>query len=269
MEKVKRLAIQKDTLRELYLKSGNRCAFPGCERTILNDKGNVVGHICHIEAASPGGERFNPNQTNEERRQASNLLLLCYEHHIETNDVEKFTVERMQAMKKAHEETYGDVANKLFSTIADQTLHQEYQYCNSLENFYKVMGWGNGDKEEMEGNTKVFNEYVDDLRELAPVIRSVFKVMLQRQKPDSWFINIDEIPDVTGETLQDISRYLRTLEDKNFIAEVEPNDRGMLVSDFVKWEGQWDIWRDIREYARLSGITLEEIIDNMNFSLLD
>lgn len=49
----------------------------------------------------------------------------------------------------------------------------------------------------------------------------------------------------------------------------ERNDRGMLVSDFVKWEGLWDIWRDISKYARLSSITLVEIINNMNFSLLD
>lgn len=268
MEEVKRLAIEKDTLRELYLKSGNRCAFPGCERTILNDKGNVVGQICHIEAASRGGERFNPNQTNDERRQASNLLLLCYEHHIETNDVEAFPVERMQSIKKAHEQTYGDVANKLFSTISDQTQHQGYQYCTTLKSFYKFKNW-NYIAEDAKGNANEFNKLVDDLRELSPETRAIFKIMLQRQKPQSTYINIEELPGVTGVAAQTISMHIRILEEKNFIAELEYNERGMLISYFVQWDGLWDIWRDIREYTRLSGATLEEIIDNMNFSLLD
>ncbi|QED48347.1 hypothetical protein FSZ17_14485 [Cytobacillus dafuensis] len=49
-------------------------AFPSCKKTILNDTGNFVGQVCHIEAAMPGGERFNPNQTNGERRAFSNLI---------------------------------------------------------------------------------------------------------------------------------------------------------------------------------------------------
>lgn len=268
MEKVKRLAIQKETLRELYLKSGNRCAFPGCGRTILNDKGDVVGQICHIEAASPGGERFNRNQTNEERRQASNLLLLCYEHHIETNNVEAFPVERMQSIKKAHEQTYGDVANKLFSTISDITELQEYQYCTTLENFYKAMEW-EYNKEEAEGNAKIFNKLVDDLRDLSPGTRAIFKIMLRRQKDDSKWINIDEIPGVTGESNDTILIHIRLLEEKGFIDECELSDRNTAISDFVKPEGFWDIWRDIRKYTNLTSVTLEEIIDNMNFSLLD
>lgn len=268
MEKVKRLEPTKEILRELYLKSGNRCAFPGCEKTILNDKGNVVGQICHIEAAMPGGERFNPNQTNEDRRQASNLLLLCYEHHIETNDVEAFPVERMQSIKKAHEQTYGDVANKLFSTIVDQTQHQGYQYCTTLKSFYKFMNW-KYIEEDAKGNANVFNKLVDDLRELSPETRAIFKIMLQRQKPQSTYINIEELPGVTGVADQTISMHIRILEEKNFIEELDYNDRGLLISYFVQWDGLWDIWRDIREYTRLSGVTLEEIIDNMNFSLLD
>lgn len=268
MEKVRRKEPTKDTLRELYLKSGNRCAFPGCEKTILNDKGNVVGQICHIEAAMPGGERFNPNQTNEERRQASNLLLLCYEHHIETDDVEAFPVERMQSIKKAHEQTYGDVANKLFSTIGDITELQGYQYCTTIKSFYKVMEW-EYNKVEAEENAKVFNKLVDDLRDLYPETRAIFKIMLRRQKDDSIWINIDEIPGVTGESRETILIHIRLLEEKGFIDECELNDRGTAVSDFVKPEGFWDIWRDIRKYTILTSITLEEIIDNMNFSLLD
>jgi hypothetical protein len=47
----KRLAPSGDTLRELFLKSGNLCAMPGCERLMMNSAGLFVGIVCHIEAA--------------------------------------------------------------------------------------------------------------------------------------------------------------------------------------------------------------------------
>ena len=63
-EVVKRLAPRGETLRELFLKSGNLCAFPGCASLMMNAEGVFVGQVCHIEAAEVGGERFNPSMTN-------------------------------------------------------------------------------------------------------------------------------------------------------------------------------------------------------------
>lgn len=76
-EPVKRLTPEKETLRELYLKSGNLCMFPECTERMINANGVFIGQVCHIEAAEDGGERFNEKQTNEERRHFSNLMLMC------------------------------------------------------------------------------------------------------------------------------------------------------------------------------------------------
>jgi hypothetical protein len=67
---------------------------------LVNHKRQWVGEVCHIQAALPGGERFNGDMTNEERRDRSNLMLLCHEHHVETNDVVEFTVERLLRIKE-------------------------------------------------------------------------------------------------------------------------------------------------------------------------
>lgn len=261
MEKVRRLEPTRVTLRELYLKSGNKCAFPGCEKTILNDKGNVVGQICHIEAAMPLGERFNVKQTNEERRQASNLLLLCYEHHIETNDIEKYTVKRLKKMKKDHEKKYGDVENKLFSSISDKTKYQEYTYCDTLKNYNKVL--------ELSLNKKVRLEIVDEckvlvdkLRLLSPNTRAIFRIMLERS--EELMINLDEIQEVTGVSIPEFKKLLRLLQQKGLITEPEVDEYDTAMSSF-----EWDLWPSIKQYAELSSTTLDEIIDNMDFSLLD
>lgn len=101
-----RLTPKKDTLRALFAKSGNQCTFPACNHLLINHKNQLIGEVCHIEAAEEGGERYNPNQTDEERRDYSNLILLCHEHHVETNDINEFTVDKLKEMKRLHENKY-------------------------------------------------------------------------------------------------------------------------------------------------------------------
>lgn len=105
-EAPERLKILQSTIQMLYSRSGNICAYPGCEERFYSiDRDNVqnLSNICHIESANKGGERFNPKQTNEERRHYDNLILLCPNHHKITNDVNKYTVEVLRDMKLAHE----------------------------------------------------------------------------------------------------------------------------------------------------------------------
>lgn len=70
---------------------------------MVNRKLQLVGQICHIEAAEQGGERYNESSNDEERRAYENLLLLCYAHHIETNDEVEFDTETMRQIKWDHE----------------------------------------------------------------------------------------------------------------------------------------------------------------------
>lgn len=102
-EKTERKKITERVIKQLYAKSGNQCAFPGCKEQLFNEKGDNISNICHIEAAEKGGQRFNENSTNEERASYENLILLCNKHHIITNDVETYTVEKLKEMKRKHE----------------------------------------------------------------------------------------------------------------------------------------------------------------------
>ena len=94
---------------KLLALSGNRCAFPECENNLVDEEGHLIGQFCHIEAAAPGGERYNPDQTNDERRDFDNLIMLCANHHIVTNDVSRYDVDFLKQMKRTHEKT--NIAN--------------------------------------------------------------------------------------------------------------------------------------------------------------
>jgi hypothetical protein len=66
----------------------------------------VIGEICHIEAAEPGGARYNSQQTDEERRSFENLMLLCPTHHKIIDNVTMYSPEVLRQMKVNHESRF-------------------------------------------------------------------------------------------------------------------------------------------------------------------
>src|ERR1700753_4370749 len=91
------------TVKQLFARSGNRCAFPQCAVEIVSEK-SVVGEICHIKAANTGGPRYDQEQADIERHGYENLILLCRNHHkLVDDDVESYPVARLLQMKLDHE----------------------------------------------------------------------------------------------------------------------------------------------------------------------
>jgi hypothetical protein len=96
--------------RILFLKSGNRCAFPDCRRMLTAEASPpdgpvVLGEVAHIVADRPDGPRGNYPLPTRERNQYDNLILLCNQHHqLVDAQPQTYTVEKLHAMKEAHEQ---------------------------------------------------------------------------------------------------------------------------------------------------------------------
>lgn len=91
------------TLKKLFGLSGNECAFPNCTKTLVNQENAKDSNICHIEAANDEGERYRDSMTDKERADYDNLILLCVQHHDETNNEDIYTVEVLKNMRISHE----------------------------------------------------------------------------------------------------------------------------------------------------------------------
>jgi hypothetical protein len=93
------------TIKKLFAVSGNQCAFPDCTLPLVDsDSGTVLGEICHIKARSPDGPRYDHAQTDKERHEFENLLLLCPAHHkIVDENPDEYTVEELRKIKREHE----------------------------------------------------------------------------------------------------------------------------------------------------------------------
>ena len=95
------------TIRRLDTLSGNECASPECSRSLIaRDNESIISKICHIEAASENGPRYNPNMTDDERRHFNNLILLCDECHTiidNKENEENYPVSILREWKSNHE----------------------------------------------------------------------------------------------------------------------------------------------------------------------
>lgn len=268
----KRLAPTFETLRELYLKSGNRCAFPNCTSSIFNDQGKYIGQICHIESAEPGGERFSENQTNEECRSISNLMLMCYPHHVETNDVIKYPVERMQRIKAEHERKYSDVIGVMLIEVADHTKLTAPVMAKSLEKMNAILHWGHG-KHELEKSADDINIMAARLAKIPEPSRKLLQIIIERGKKGDYgvelAVGIGEIKQATGLSVGSLRECISILDTNGFIFNNEKNGVGEQMIGVSNIDHDWAAWKDIRDYCAKAGISLSYIIISLDFSVLD
>lgn len=111
------------TIKRLFALSSNKCAFPQCTTALIHGD-VVVGEICHIKAAKPGGPRYDENQSNIERHGFENLILMCGTHHtVIDSDEEAYTIERLTKLKSKHE----NGAVPIDETSVDNATHRLLQ----------------------------------------------------------------------------------------------------------------------------------------------
>lgn len=132
-----RLPPRTEVLRALFARSGNRCAFPGCTAPLVNERNQFIAQVCHIESAEVGGERFNATQTDEQRRSYDNLILLCYPHHIETNDVALYSAERLRSIKVEHERLFGQKIFKIDESLLHKVSFEMEEYWRRIAVLHK------------------------------------------------------------------------------------------------------------------------------------
>lgn len=92
----------------LWACSAGRCQY--CNKPLWEDLFTKTqystAYIAHIIAEKSNGPRGDPILSDRLKHEFSNLMLLCDEHHrlIDKEDIEGHPVERLQEMKRSHEE---------------------------------------------------------------------------------------------------------------------------------------------------------------------
>jgi hypothetical protein len=91
-------------------RSGQRCSNPDCRRVTSgphsdSSKFVIVGVAAHITAAAPGGPRYDPSITPEERASIENCIWLCQNcQKLVDSDPASYPTQKLHCWKRAHEE---------------------------------------------------------------------------------------------------------------------------------------------------------------------
>jgi hypothetical protein len=98
-----------ETKEALAKRVGNRCSNPNCRQQTSGPTADLqrvlsIGVAAHIKAAAPGGKRFDPNQTPEDRKHMSNGIWLCQNcaKMIDSDEL-RYTVELLNKWKQLSE----------------------------------------------------------------------------------------------------------------------------------------------------------------------
>lgn len=274
-EEIKRLNIKDSTIKELFALSRNYCAFQNCTENIITRDGTLLGEVCHIEACKTTGERFNSTMTNESRREISNLILLCGNHHKTTNNVNEYSVKRMKEIKKTHEDKAFEQLNKLskFTEIRDLTKNNnDNTFPSSLNKLFTNINSGHN----TEDNNDLLYEYEEifnKLRSLPDHMRQTLTLILEKMLNDpnsgknwyqvTWITLKNECGDISEPELLERTRYL---QEKKFI-EIDEDEFGCKVSLKGYIDGNFLHW--ILDFAKSKNLNLNSIIANYDFSLLN
>jgi len=188
-------------IKRLFAYSGNECSEPRCNRPLIAEDGiTVVGKICHIEAASSKGPRYNEDMTDDERRSYDNLILLCDEHHsiIDNKKNEyKYGKEAIADWKDKHIKNIGkspivvpdDVVKTALKTLKKSIANIEENTEEILERVKKIEG--HGSKPYLADLNQIQKLVEDYKKEVASDEESEFKELYEKIRHFS--TNIDEI----------------------------------------------------------------------------
>lgn len=136
----KRDDFNSQTKETLALRVSYMCSNPECAKMTAGphenkNKHSLVGVAAHIKAAAPGGKRYDPTMTHEERSDISNGIWLCQScSKLIDSDEIKYTVELLHEWKRLAEKraekgisSQGEIDTDIFEIAVEDVLSNELE----------------------------------------------------------------------------------------------------------------------------------------------
>jgi hypothetical protein len=252
---------------------------------MMDIEGNFVGQVCHIEGAEEGGERFNPEMSNEDRRSAANLMLMCYPHHVVTNDVTTYTVEKLRKIKVDHERRFSDPQRVILETLTDWTAVDAPKPARTLNRMRDVLGWEGLGAEHLKESADEINAYANRLQNVPQGVRKFLgAVAMRAYKMRKTNAVQTSSPMFSGTRIlgSDIEGALH-LTPRAIMARCSELDAYNLGDLSEIWIGElehpavriadlksgWALWMDIAEFCNKANEPIDAFTVDLDFKRLD
>lgn len=272
-------------VKQLFALSGNLCAFPDCTERIVDSSDTIIGEICHIKGHKPNSARYDPKQTDAERRSFDNLILMCGKHNKivdDNNNHHKYTVEWLRRVKAQHEAKHRHAKNApptsdairqfLAKKFVDTSEFDEPHYPQNLKALMRSLD-EKFSKEEKEQKLVEARELLSKLESLPLVSRKFLRRLLERAESERMSVLLKEIENALGLSRRDLLEELSVLESRG-LAEFDEEYGYIYIYSHVRFspgkrERDSHLWIEIKWFCKSNGIELSDLVENLRFDLLD
>lgn len=276
-----RLKPTQHTLRRLYLLSGNLCAFPECGHVMLNEHGQFVGQVAHIEAAEPLGPRYNPSMTDEDRRHITNLMLMCYAHHREVDlNPGKYDVDSLRHYKRLHERQFSQGGRLISVALRDRTQADHVTYPKTLARLDWARDW-NFTEDQRQARINELVDYVEHFRKTPFELRRFFGAVVERRHfmrksgvvERERVIRAADICQSFELPFEEVEQHIESLDAYGLAGFTEIWEPRILrchvgIAIYPTSEG-WHLWEDLAFFSRRAGVPLQAFTEDLDFERLD
>ena len=254
---------------------------------LVNASGSFVGAVCHIRAANKRGPRYDSTLTPEARRDAANLILLCGTcHALVDSEPSKYTVRTLTKWKRNRERSFAAIGKTLrqsyIAQITDEAEAIDPTLPSSLAAFVGFLD-EEGVSHTLEDDKSIqkavadITRYVELLRNITVTDRALLTAIINKAlKLDRFWMGTSSLS-IHPDDLMTIRIGGRPLS-RNRIGILgntlkrhgigyldyrdEPNFSVRQISDDLSWSA-------LEEFVNNRGRTLEILVCDLRFSILD
>lgn len=265
-----RLPPTPSVIKKLFAYSGNQCAMPDCIEMLVDPSGTLLGKIAHICAAEPGGARYDPKMTDEERRGIDNLFIICSKHHDLIDDksnIKTYPADLLRKHKRTHENRFKKAERQLIKQFVDTTQIGQPTYPKTLKALARALGDDamEGREEEIRG----VRDFIDSLKEL-PLTEREFALKLaerMRRRRESE-LPVDDVMGAFGVSATALKRHMSVLEHHK-LGSIDEGFYNQFHVSLWDREGDSNPWIEILDFCEATGHDTDELIHDLNFGLYD
>lgn len=267
--KRKRLKPTPTTVRELYVYSGNTCAYTGCNERLLLDDGNWNCEAAHIYGVEEGAARGEHDLTNEQLREPWNLVLMCRKHHkiVDGVDAEnRYPVETVRKMKDDHERGYREAMASL-ERILDTSAGNDPKYPANL----CAAGYGD---EDAAVDIEMMRPWVEAIAKQPLGVRDLIALIVihsDARRAHSSTTSV-QIAGVASVSEAEIYRRVKHLEADGLLDVNLDEEPGVVFFDLLdpsRSEAGWDLFSALWDATNGDPELIRQAIVDLDFTVFE
>jgi hypothetical protein len=199
---------------------------------------------------------------------------MCYEHHVATNDVTIYSVERMIQIKEKHEKMFSGVVDIIYKNVIDHTTLLEPKNPSNLYRINRVLNWNCSEK-ELQVNLEELLLTIDTISKLPIPTRKFLAILLKRSMNlgiDKLFNSFPDVQQATGFSKKEMFDFISILENHRIVQYViddDDDDVPVPQIEFQSLASGWPFWRNLKNFCELEKLDVSLILEDLDFTCFD